>query len=177
MRLRYENTINDLLAFQEFHYAHSPTMQRVMAKQKGAAVLVVFVLICLLPGKQSTAINIFMALVGAGIYALILPSIIRRNIKKHVLKMYAEGSNKGSLGEHELEIAADGLVERSPYNETKTAWGAVERIESTQEHKNRLAEGDFRAFLAQVGQRFQPDQRLQFASETNNNGNARIKRQ
>jgi hypothetical protein len=179
MRLRYENTMEDLLAFQAYHIAHSPTMKRMQVGNRWGGALVIFGL-TLWIAKLDTG-NMFAGLigagVGAGVYALIYPLLVRRSIRRRTLKLYAEGQNKGFLGEHELEVADDGLIGRSPYSESKIAWGTVERIETTPEYTflyvgsvsayiiphNRIIEGDYRAFLTELGQRFHPDQRLQRA--------------
>ena len=173
MRLRYENTLDDAIAFQQYHYTHSPTARRSIAGLRwGGVALIMFM--CFAAGKDKLLLHLVEMCILSGIYILILPVLVRRSIKRQSRRMYSEGSNKGMLGEHELEITEDGIIERSPYNETRTAWGAVERIESTPDHTfiyagsmmahviphSRINEGDYKAFLAQLGQRFQPDQPL-----------------
>lgn len=98
-------------------------------------------------------------------------------MKHQVRNFYSEGKNRGVIGEHELEISADGIIERTLYNETKSAWGAVEKIESNPEYTfiymnsvtahviptRRIIEGDLSEFLTTLGQHYQPDQQLQQA--------------
>ena len=175
MPLRYENTINDMLAFQEFHYAHSPTAKRVMSGYRWGGTVVLFIFSYILWRGHSLASNLFFASFGSGLYAFVSPAICRRSLRRQALKMYSEGDNKGLTGEHELELIEGGFIERTPYNETKIAWGAVERIETTQDYTfiyinsvmaltiphNSILEGDYKAFMEQIGQRFQPNQILQ----------------
>jgi hypothetical protein len=67
---------------------------------------------------------------GAG-FVVIYPALMRWAAHQQLRMMYSGGRNKGILGEHELEICDDGIIERTPYNETKTAWAAIERVENT----------------------------------------------
>lgn len=178
MRLRYENTMDDAIAFNDFHYAHSPTMKRAVRINKWGMGLMAFIFYSFVPGNKNTTINVTIAFVLACLFVLIYPSLVRYNIKRQVHKFYSEGNNKGFLGEHDIEIVEDGVIARSAYSETKTAWGAVERIETTPEHTfiyisavtaliiphDRITEGDYKAFLSELGQRFQPGQRLQSTS-------------
>lgn len=178
MKIRYENTIQDILAFQQFYCAHSPTMKRTIATQRWAMTFVVFAAALAYYshrfGVQSLGFSVLAAVFLSAIPALGWPGMIRRSMKRQAIKLYAERSNKGLLGEHQLEVAEDGIVERTAYNETRMAWGAVERVESTPEHTficlgagrayiiphNSIVEGDYKAFLASLGQKFQPDQKL-----------------
>jgi len=40
-------------------------------------------------------------------------------------------SFKGLLGEHELVVTDDGLIERTPYNETLHRWAGFQKVKST----------------------------------------------
>ena len=44
-----------------------------------------------------------------------------------------KGTNRSVLCEHVLEITPDGLVEKTPFNETRTAWNAIEAVEQTKD--------------------------------------------
>lgn len=81
---------------------------------------------------------------------------------RQVRRLYKEGTNKGTLGQHELEIDDSGLVERTEVNETRHAWQGVERIVETDTHaliyissmmahvipKRSVTVGDADAFIA-----------------------------
>lgn len=170
--LRYANTMQDIIAFNEFHYRRSPALRRIMGLLQWLGAITIFLAILMETGGIMGVIG---AAIVAGGFAAIYPLLLRRLIRWQVRLMYSEGRNKGTLGEHEMEICEDGVIERSPYRETKTAWAAIERIEITPEytflyassmsayvipHKSILA-GDYRMFMAQLGQRFQPDRLLE----------------
>ena len=77
-----------------------------------------------------------------------------------------QGTNKGTLGEHELEIDDNGLVERTEVTETRQSWHGVERIVETDEHafiyvssmmahvipKHSVIAGDPNEFIARAKQ-------------------------
>jgi hypothetical protein len=114
------------------------------------------------------------ALIGSIYFAVRAPNILLRKMKRNLIKMYAEGQNKTMLGEQELEVSDVGLVERSKFSETKMAWGAIERIETTPDHTfvytsstnayiiphHKIIQGDYRTLMAEISRRFQPGQNL-----------------
>jgi hypothetical protein len=181
MRLRYENTSDDCVAFSTFHLAHSPTHKRTVAIYTcvfGLAVgLAVFFLAKSFPMESVKSLpdetkNIYAAIQAVfvmTIYILLLPRIFRRSITKQTRKLYGEGRNKTFFCEHQLEIAEDGLIERTRYSELKAHWEAIERVERTETHTflyvsavsahviphDRILEGDCDAFVAQVQKRIE----------------------
>jgi hypothetical protein len=178
MIIRFERTMDDMIAFNDFHYSHSPFMKRFMFWYRWGGALFIFLVCTLLiqaltPGSPALFAPL-LSLVGAGVFAAIAPSAIRRRMRKQVRKLYSEGKNVSALGELELELTDTGLIAKSAYTETKLAWGAIERIESTPTHTflylssvqayiiphNKIIEGDYRALMAEIGRRFQPGQKL-----------------
>jgi cyanate permease len=102
MLVRYENTIDDMVAFQTFNLAHSPVMKRTLAVLRSCGALLIIaipsVFFLLLQGMQTLWISASVAFVGAAIYAAILPALFRRRFKQRLLKMYSEGSHKSDTG-------------------------------------------------------------------------------
>ncbi len=108
--------------------------------------------------------------IGAGVYWLFCPWDFKRRADKLARKLYAQDQNKTVLGSHELELHDDAFIERTPYNENRSAWGAIENIESTEGHTfiyvgtaqahiiphAKITEGDLNAFLADLGRKYRP---------------------
>jgi len=167
MRIQYDNTLDDLIAFQEFHIAHSPMVQKSLALNRWASAFLVLLMLSLLGWSEQDWLLPAIGLVGAVITFFLTAQIQRRTMRSQLAKMYREGSNKGTLGPHELEIKDEGLVERSEFGEQKTTWQAVERIASTDKHTflyvgslmahviphERVTEGDYQAFVHEAEQR------------------------
>lgn len=167
MRLRYENTFDDLIAFQEFHIAHSPTVQKSLVATRWVGALSVLFILSLLGWFEQSWLLPVLGVAGGAVMLVLVPDLQRRSMRTQLAKLYREGSNKGVLGWHELQIKEDGILERSEFGEQKTVWQGVERVASTDKHTfiyvgslmahviphERVAEGNCRAFVQKVGQR------------------------
>jgi hypothetical protein len=181
MRLRYENTANDFVAFNAFHLAQSPSYKRSIAIYTcvfGLATgLAVFFLakstsleiVKSLPEESKILVAAVQAILVVAIYALLLPRVLRRSTMRQARKLLAEGQNKLFLCEHRVEITDDGLVTWSPYGESRVRWEAVERVQRTEPHTflyvsavaafiiphDRILEGDCEAFVAEIQRRIE----------------------
>jgi hypothetical protein len=130
MRIRYENSIEDLVAFNRYHCNHSPTVRRArllamcfwMAVALGAGAAVA--LIAKEPVVGAAGV------IGAVVGLLLTPGAFRRQTDRAVRRLLKEGANKAVLGSHELELVGDELVERTPFGETRMRIEAVERVVS-----------------------------------------------
>jgi len=179
MRIRYERTIDDIIALNYFDFHHSSATQGIVRRYRWTGSIAIWLLAALLiyilvPGMP-VFLTLLVAFLDAVFFAIMAPRIVLKKTMRNVRKRYAEGQNATLLGEQELELTDTGLIARSNYTETKLAWGAIERIETTPEHTflfissinayiiphNRIIEGDYRALMAEIGRRFQPGQPLQ----------------
>jgi hypothetical protein len=180
MRLRYENTMADMLALQEFWITRMPAGKRTIAVNRWAGVATCFGIVMIgLPaigsGKAPIALCFLLAVLGSVLTFVVTPFVVRRMGIYQTRKLNSAENNKGALGEQEIEVIADGLIARTPYHETKLAWAGLDGIESTSEHTflftgamsaliiphNRLLEGDYRAFMTELAERYQPDHMFQ----------------
>lgn len=179
MHIRFERTMDDMIAFNEFHYSHSPVVKKISFRYQwgGALFIVIFSNMVghwIMP-EAPPLLMLSVSLVGAVIFASRASAILKKRMNHNTRKMLAEGRNASFLGEQQLELTDIGLTARSDYIETKLAWGAIERIESTPDYTflylnsvqayvishNKIIEGDCRMLLAEIGRRFQPGQRLE----------------
>ena len=89
-------------------------------------------------------------------------------------KLYAEDKNPGMVGGHVLEVDEQGFVDRTDYQESRYAWGALVRIEIEPgytylftgaasafviPHK-AITGGDFPALLEQIRMHYHPERSL-----------------
>jgi hypothetical protein len=107
-----------------------------------------------------------VAIVFAGLFSVVFNYMLTASMDRQARRLYNEGTNKGTLGQHELEIDDNGLVERTEVNETRQSWNGVERIAETDERafiyvssmmahvipKKSLSAGDPDAFIARAKQ-------------------------
>jgi len=173
--LRFENTVEDLLAFQKYQYAHSSPVRKRVAVRVGVGSLAAFGLMFLYSMRDGVVNGVWTGLLVSALIALVCPPLIKYRAKHQLYKMCARGDYKLLLGDGELEIVEDGIISRTPFSEGKLAWGAIEQIESTAEYtfiyvgsssafiipNNRIEEGDYKAFMTALGQHYKPDQKLQ----------------
>ncbi len=168
MRIRYENTVDDFAAFQQFHMENSPSVRRrtalvrwgIPAFGAGAGVLIMIVW-----GPDRWE-GIPLILFGL-IFPIIFPVIMRRSLKRQVAELYREGGEKGVLGMHELLVSDQWLTERTDYNEQRSSWESIGRIGSSDDRtfiyvspltahvipRERVQEGDYDAFVREVRRR------------------------
>ncbi len=175
MILRFDSTIEDVVAFNDYHSKHSPKMKRIMAGFRWVPALLAFLLIFTSTMKHDYGSAAIAGLIGASIAAILCPPLIRWSLRRRIYKLYSKGIHKKILGEHEAEIVEDGIIARASYSESKYSWGLIEKIESTAEYTfiyvdeamayviphTRIEEGNYKAFMTELGQHFKPDQKLQ----------------
>lgn len=178
MAIRFSNTIDDFLAMSEFHYKASPAVKRQLSNYQWTVGLGIFVLPLLISvvfrSHGNGLFDLLVAAIVAAVFAYIAPISWRRSVRRQTLRMYNEGSNKAAFSEREMEVTPDGIVSRSAYGESLTAWGAVERIESTSDYtfiyissvmayvipNKRIPEHDLREFLFDLKTQYKPDHTL-----------------
>ncbi len=175
MRLRYRNTIDDGVAFNLFHIRHSPTLRRNVAITTWvlsiAAGIAAFFAINWLPSPHGAEAVQFSAAIAAIITTALcvwtLPRSLRHSMTKQACKLYAEGQNRTFVCEHELEIAEQALIERTPYSQSEARYEVIEHIQITKDYTfiyvsaisahviphERVLEGDCEAFIAEVRKR------------------------
>lgn len=97
----------------------------------------VVLLACFIPmeGEFARPVLVTLALLFSGLYWLIFSVYaLPKSLDRQTRRMYGEGANKGVLGQHEIEIDASGLWERSEVSETRHAWRGIERIEESDDY-------------------------------------------
>lgn len=169
-RLSFDITLEDIVVWNRFHLANSPTYRRtVFWSTWGFAIVIAGILVFWAMLKNEPAFAIF-GIVWGGLYLLYAKYKVKRNIENFTRKMYSEGENKGTLGPHTLRITPEGLVEASDSGESTTYWSGIERIEEVPGYafvyigamlahvipEAHVTEGDFRAFVDEL-KRMWPD--------------------
>ena len=130
MLIRYENTLEDMVAFNRYHIAHSPNARRATWALRFAvafAALVPSVTDGLTKDDPGALpIGVVLAVVGVAL----APRLVRWLSLCSVRRMYAAGANRGVVGAHELELVGDELIERNPVGESRMKLQTVERVAS-----------------------------------------------
>lgn len=134
MRIRYENTIDDSVAFACFQFRNSPTLRRSRFFVVWVFPLVVSVpMTCFLIVVELYDVLALWALFVFA-YVLLYPQWMRWDLCRQVRGMYMEGKNRGLLDWHELELTDSTLIHRCEVGESKIRLDAIERIVSDENH-------------------------------------------
>lgn len=167
MKICYEITVDDLVAFNRYHVEHS----KVLRRQRIARIIIVPAIVIVLTALVSLESHEPAFFVGGVLIASLLAILMARSfwqtLERNVRKMYGEGSNKGLLGPHELELSGDRLIHRSPFVETKYRFEMVERVASTTDHTfvyvsavnahiiphHAVSDGDYEAIIEAIRRR------------------------
>lgn len=142
MKLRFENTIDDIIAFNRRFHESGPLVKQ----QARSMAITMFVLgWCIifmanfLSAFEATAwlswLSLAFAVVATSslaitVYLLWKPYMLY-NIGRAVRKLYKTQPDKVSLGPRELEITPGRLIERNDFGEVRWKISAIEQITST----------------------------------------------
>lgn len=169
MRLRYEITIDDLTAFTLHVHETSPTLRRTRRKTIfGLALLILGLCFVAFEVFHRPAILLLGACWAAAVVA-VYPQLYRRNVKRLSSKLYAEGQNKGFIGEQVSELRDNGLSHANAFAERTVFWKGIERIETIPGRtlvyfsaasaqvipEDSVVEGSYPAFVAELRRRWQ----------------------
>src|SRR5438045_3038696 len=99
MKLRYSNTIEDVVAFGRYHRRHS-SMHRLIRLLFGwvAPALLFLLALTYLP----VSLGSFLFFLGPPVFVLVLIHVVSEPLHGVLIRAsYREGDNKGLLGPHE----------------------------------------------------------------------------
>lgn len=172
MRLTYTVEMPDLVVFNQYHLDHSEFVKS--RRRKG------IVLVCgiygILGALHSLAKRSFVPIVIwsllALLYSLWYSRATRRASPKRIQKLYGADKNKSVLCQHELELVADGIVERTPFGEHKTTFPGIEKVVQIDTHgfifigtmnahvipRERVTDGDFDTLMRTITERWESQQ-------------------
>jgi hypothetical protein len=169
MEIRYKNTFEDIIAFNEYHYANSDTF---IKQRKKATIYVPIILFVLLTALFALTHKIEIAAFGVlfiALYVFFIHREYKRNIYKTIRRLYEEQDMKGFICEHILRINEEEIVEKTNVNERKDKWHGVSKIAiendyafiyvgAIQAHivpRNNMIDGDFDSFFKEAGSYWQ----------------------
>jgi hypothetical protein len=171
MRIRYSNTLEDVIAFHHYHSDQSPAVRRARLIQRCAVPLLLLLLVALITVVPFSPVLLFddlfeaalvvFAVLFAIVWFLMFPGIQRNSLQKQVRRLYAEGANRGLIGPHEMELTDTHLTESNPYGHSSRVLHAIEKVAVADSHAfiyisavaahivpaDSIVEGRFQAFL------------------------------
>ena len=132
MEIEYNQMLEDILTFNRYHTAHSPTIKAL--RLRGAVTIPVLILVfygillLLQRDPGAAALKLWFLPAIALLYLIIYPACFRRSAEANVKRVLAEGANKGMLGWHKIHLTPDMITQTTEYRQTSVKWEAVEKV-------------------------------------------------
>lgn len=138
MKIRFETTIDDVIAFNRFHFANSPTWRRQVW---GQMLIIPGILLLLLllgywnldPAADHDFFALFfgipVALLSAG-WAVGIRWYMSYSLERNTRKFLAEGRNRIMFGWREMELVNNRLILKTELVDSSLDLRAVEKIVS-----------------------------------------------
>ncbi len=134
MKLRFEFTIHDWMAFQHQYLQGSKEAKKSKYFMMASLPVCFLVLSIIQVVTQMFHPELFLAYVlVSALWLLFAPMLFDRHVMKMTKKMIEEGDNKGILGTHEVEMTEDHLRTKEPGSESSIIWSVVSKVEETPE--------------------------------------------
>jgi hypothetical protein len=170
MKLVYSLKLEDAVKFNQDHLESIPEMKRKLSIMRNVWAFTPLVAISAImfveqatPSKTAIVISLVAFCVSTPIYFL-QPVFFRWSTSRQLRKIYSEPQNQALLGEHEMEIVGNELVERSGTTENRFQLKSIEKVLTSGDHtyvytsgaqahivpKVRVTEGDYDAFVRKL---------------------------
>jgi hypothetical protein len=138
VELEYTLTLEDLVAFEEYHADHSPSIQRKRKFMRFFYPLVGIAtglyLVIIDGGLMIAIVFLIIIFLAMAIWFFSAPKRFRRHHRRAVTKLYQEGSNRALLGHQQQRADQNGLHSSSALGESRMNWSAIERMQSTPDY-------------------------------------------
>jgi hypothetical protein len=139
MKLRFENNLNDLVAFNLHYWERSAAAQRAFWYQRwlpSAVIVAVTLLSTIATGMLWKDMAVALIILGipfaiATAWYFWFPGHYWRNIDRSVRQLFADGSNDRYLGTQELELGDEMLIARNGGGESRTKYSMIVKLETT----------------------------------------------
>jgi len=135
MKLEYSISLEDVIAFNNHHMESTPSIRRKLSVMRFVWAFAPLLAIWLIstvegmdPGKAMWVIAAVAICVSSPIYIL-QPFFLRWLSKRQVAKSYSSEKARALLGEREIKIAGNALVEKTSEGEIQTGYDLINRID------------------------------------------------
>jgi len=141
MKLEFENTFDDMLAFNIYNHRISPTLRRPhqLARIMYPIIFVVSLVgFYVYFGGRATS-GAFLGLLGLAVVVSIgwyvaYPSLMHRRIRTLTTRLLRESKNMSLLERRSINIDHDGLHFTAPSSSGHIRWNLIERVDATPQY-------------------------------------------
>lgn len=132
MLIRFENDLDDVLDWLDYHYSQSPTfMENIQSyKRMGLGLAAVGVVLGLI---MPAFVGLMTVAMGIFVY-LSFPQLMYSQARSNARQMYEEGPMNGLVGRFEIVADDDGIEIISQGERHYYDWSALDRVVQTDDH-------------------------------------------
>ncbi|MCJ7522354.1 MAG: YcxB family protein [Dehalococcoidia bacterium] len=129
MDIEFENTMDDILALNTYHFQRSPGARRNrLIFQYVLPGIPALIYLALVFGGGSSELSALPWLLLAMLLFVLGPFSVRRSLKRRVVKMVAEEQGRGAVGGHRLSITRSAVTDKAGSGKTTTNWTDVKKV-------------------------------------------------
>jgi hypothetical protein len=132
MLIRFENDLDDVLDWLDYHYSQSPTfMSNIQSyKRLGLGLAAVGVVLGMI---MPTFVGLMTVAMGIFVY-LSFPQLMYSQARSNARQMYEEGPMNGLIGRFEIVADDDGIEIISSGERHYYDWSTLDRVVQTDDH-------------------------------------------
>ena len=124
----YTNTVEDMVAFNMHHLAHSPASRRIRFWSTWGIALVIVLIGAVASLVQGSSHSLVLVCAWAAVYLAFTIPYYRWAVRRRIRKLVGEGENRSFLCRHTVRLTDEGLHAESEVSEGKILWAGIERI-------------------------------------------------
>ena len=134
MKIKYSNTLSDVVKFNEHWAENSPEIKKQISNTRILFFFLFLAVCAVVSFVLNDYIVLFAGTVG-GLYSYFrYPKLYKRKFIKIAEKIYAEGNYSGIFCEHTIELTPEYLIEETESGTQKTKLSVIDKITKTEEH-------------------------------------------
>ncbi|CAG9610398.1 YcxB family protein [Pseudoneobacillus rhizosphaerae] len=136
MDLKYNLTEEDYINFNLFHMKSSPTIMKSVRNQRIFTPVfyllfsVVFSMMMDIPFLVSFTPFFILSI----LWVLFYPKYLFGRAIRHTKKLIKEGRNENILGQHQMVLNDEGIVDKTTKGETKVAWSGINELKENDQY-------------------------------------------
>ncbi len=137
MILEFERTIDDIVDFNLFHQAHSPSIKKQMwAYRVLFTLLIAFVpiIISYFMRHSVLTLNTILGLLVSVLFFIAFPNMARRSTAQRVQSMLNEGENRSMLGHCVITLSPEGISTKAVGSEGRIDWSTITKVSQSEKH-------------------------------------------
>jgi hypothetical protein len=136
MEIKYHLTEADYIQFNMFHIKNSEAMMGAVKKQRFYTPI--FYIACSFLFSKILAIPFLYAFVPFFILSLLWVVFYEKyffwRVIKQTRKMIKEGKNTSILGDHQMVLSEEGIVDKTINGETKVNWSGINELKEDENY-------------------------------------------